>query len=382
VDQKGLFEIRPDHPGKILRRMMEERGWAQEDLAAIIGKSRQAVSEIVSGKNGITLDMALALGAAFGNSPQEWLSHDQLYRLSMTERNVSSVREMAELYQTAPVREMVKRGWIRPELASTELKAELEAFFESDSLQEGIRFPVATRRTVTLNDLNPAEIAWCFRARHLAKGLLVNEFLPSRMDKAKAALKKLAVHPKEARRVASVLADFGIRFLIVEPLPNAKIDGAAFWIDSGPVIALSLRYDRVDGFWFTLMHEFAHIKHGDPLSIDSGMVDATKGVAVMLVEDEAERRANEEAANALIPTAELDSFVRRVGPLYPRARVIQFANRLRTHPGIIVGQLQHRKELGYMALREVLVKIREHVISTALTDGWGSSIGPSTDGGN
>jgi HTH-type transcriptional regulator/antitoxin HigA len=382
VDQKGLFEIRPDHPGKILRRMMEERGWAQEDLAAIIGKSRQAVSEIVSGKNGITLDMALALGAAFGNSPQEWLSHDQLYRLSMTERNVSSVREMAELYRTAPVREMVKRGWIRPELASTDLKAELEAFFESDSLQEGIRFPVATRRTVTLNDLNPAEIAWCFRARHLAKGLLVNEFLPSRMDRAKAALKKLAVHPKEARHVASVLADFGIRFLIVEPLPNAKIDGAAFWIDSGPVIALSLRYDRVDGFWFTLMHEFAHIKHGDPLSIDSGMVDATKGVAVMLVEDEAERRANEEAANALIPTAELDSFVRRVGPLYPRARVIQFANRLRTHPGIIVGQLQHRKELGYMALREVLVKVREHVISTALTDGWGSSIAPSTNGGN
>jgi HTH-type transcriptional regulator / antitoxin HigA len=302
--------------------------------------------------------------------------------LSMTERNVSSVRQMAELYQTAPVREMVKRGWIRPELASTELKAELEAFFESDSLQEGIRFPVAARRTVTLNDLNPAEIAWCFRARHLAKGLLANEFLPSRMDKAKAALKKLAVHPKEARHVARVLADFGIRFLIVEPLPNAKIDGAAFWIDSGPVIALSLRYDRVDGFWFTLMHEFAHIKHGDPLSIDSGMVDATKGVAVMLVEDEAERRANEEAANALVPTAELDSFVRRVGPLYPRARVIQFANRLKTHPGIIVGQLQHRKELGYMALREVLVKIREHVISTALTDGWGSSIAPSTNGGN
>lgn len=382
VDQRALFEIRPEHPGKILRRMMEERGWTQEDLAAIIGKSRQAVSEIVSGKNGIALDMALALGAAFGNNPQEWLAHDQLYRLSMAERNVSDVRQMAQLYQTAPVRDMVKRGWIKPEQGSNELKAELEAFFESDSLQEGVRFPVATKRTVTLSDLNPAEVAWCFRARHLAKGLLAEQFSPSRLSKAQSALKRLTVHPKEARHVPAVLAEFGIRFLVIEPLPNVKIDGAAFWIDAGPVIALSLRYDRVDGFWFTLMHEFAHIKHGDPLSVDSGLVDPTKGVAVTLVEDEAERRANADAANSLVSTSELDSFVRRVGPLYPRARVIQFANRLKTHPGIIVGQLQHRRELGYMALREVLVKIREHVISTALTDGWGNAIAPAPYGGN
>lgn len=382
MDQRALFEIRPEHPGKILRRMMEDRGWTQEDLAAIVGKSRQAVSEIVSGKNGIALDMALALGAAFGNKPQEWLAHDQLYKLSMADRNVSDVRQMAQLYQTAPVRDMVKRGWIRPEQGSGELKTELEAFFESDSLQDGVRFPVAARRTVTLSDLNPAEVAWCFRARHLAKGLLAEQFSPSRMAKAQTALKRLTVHPKEARHVSAVLAEFGIRFLVIEPLPGVKIDGAAFWIDAGPVIAVSLRYDRVDGFWFTLMHEFAHIKFGDPLSVDAGLVDPTKGVAVALVEDEAEKRANSDAANSLVTTTELDSFVRRVGPLYPKTRVIQFANRLRTHPGIIVGQLQHRRELGYMALREFLVKIREYVTSTTLTDGWGNAIAPSPYGGD
>jgi HTH-type transcriptional regulator/antitoxin HigA len=130
------------------------------------------------------------------------------------------------------------------------------------------------------------------------------------------------------------------------------------------------------------MHEFAHIKFGDPLSVDAGLVDPTKGVAVALVEDEAEKRANSDAANSLVTTTELDSFVRRVGPLYPKTRVIQFANRLRTHPGIIVGQLQHRRELGYMALREFLVKIREYVTSTTLTDGWGNAIAPSPYGGD
>jgi HTH-type transcriptional regulator/antitoxin HigA len=381
VDQQGIFELRPEHPGKVLRRMMEERGWTQEDLAAIIGKSRQAVSEIILGKNGIGLDMALALGAAFGNGPQVWLHHDQLFRLSMAERNVDDVRQMAQLYQVAPVRDMIKRGWIRPNLEATELKAELEAFFESDSLRGAAQFPVAARRTVTLSDLNPAEAAWCFRARHLARGMLANQFDPGRIGKAQAALRRLAVHPKEARHIPSVLADYGIRFLVIEPLPSVKIDGAAFWIDAGPVIALSLRYDRVDGFWFTLMHEFMHVRYGDPVSIDAGLVDATKGVAVTLVEDEAERRANREAANALVPASEMDSFVRRVGPLYPRTRIIQFANRLRTHPGIIVGQLQHRQELGYMALRDVLVKIREFVTATALTDGWGNSFLSTQYGG-
>jgi HTH-type transcriptional regulator/antitoxin HigA len=380
VNQKELFGGRPEHPGKILRRKLEERGWTQEDLAAIVGKSRQFINEIIVGRSGVGIEMAMALGAAFGNDAQEWLKYDQLYRLSMAERDVEDVAEMARLYQTAPIREMMKRGWIRPEMDSKQLRSELEAFFENEALEEGISFPVAAKRTVKLDRLNPAETAWCFRARHLAKSLLVAPFSSERLARAQTSLKKLTVHPKEARHVPAVLAESGIRFVVVEPLPNVKIDGAAFWVDAGPVIAMSLRFDRVDGFWFTLMHEFAHIKYGDPLSVDSELVDGTKGVAVTLVEDAAEQRANDEAANALIPRSELDSFVRRVGPLYPKARVIQFANRLRTHPGLIVGQLQHRKEIGYMAMREVLVKIREFVTATALTDGWGHIIATSGNG--
>ena len=80
----------------------------------------------------------------------------------MAERNISDVQQMAQLYQKAPVREMVKRGLIRPELGAQELTGELEAFFESD-LQTRYSIPcVATKRTVTLDYLNPAEMAWRF----------------------------------------------------------------------------------------------------------------------------------------------------------------------------------------------------------------------------
>jgi HTH-type transcriptional regulator/antitoxin HigA len=137
-----------------------------------------------------------------------------------------------------------------------------------------------------------------------------------------------------------------------------------------------MRFDRIDGFWFTLMHEFAHVRNGDA-SVDRCMVDATRGITVKLVEDEAERAANRQAANSLIPETEMNSFVRRVGPFYSRARVIQFANRMKIHPGIIVGQLQYKEEIGYSSLREALVKVREVVTSTALTDGWEHSISPN-----
>ena len=106
------------------------------------------------------------------------------------------------------------------------------------------------------------------------------------------------------------------------------------------------------------------------------MVDAEEGILVRLAKDDIEDRADREAASSLIPTEEIESFIGRVGPLYSTDRVVEFANRIRIHPGIIVGQLQYRGEIGYRAMREHLAKIRDIVISTALTDGWGQTISP------
>src|SRR5436309_2563815 len=134
--------------------MMEAKGWTQDDLAEIIGKSRQSISELVSGRNGITLDTAVLLAAAFENSAQEWMKWDQAYRLSMAATDVTDVQVKAQLYRAAPVRDMVKRGWIRPTADASELRSELDEFFGQDALADGLNFPVATKRTVKLPYLN------------------------------------------------------------------------------------------------------------------------------------------------------------------------------------------------------------------------------------
>src|SRR5207247_1460327 len=150
----------PVHPGKILREMMAAKGWTQDELAIITGISRQSIYMILAGKSNISAETAVRFGAAFGNSPEEWVKWDGLYRLSALsgQTDVAHVGNLARLYDLAPVREMMKRGWIKPNLNPTELQSEVETFYETDSLEQGMRFPIATKRTVTLDDLNPAEV--------------------------------------------------------------------------------------------------------------------------------------------------------------------------------------------------------------------------------
>ena len=372
-----LFDLAPTHPGRILRRMMEERGWDPLELAAITGLSVQTIYSLLASRSNVSLETAARLAQAFGNSIEEWARWDAVYRASLLEEDFSSIGRLAKLYQLAPIREMQRRGWISTTADATQLEAELTKFYGSNPLEGDVMITIAAKRTIAMPNLNPAESAWCFRARQLAAAMIVAAFDPKKLDATERRLRRLAASPKEARHLPQVLADVGIRFVIVEPLAGSKIDGAAFWIDSEPVIAISLRYDRIDGFWFTVMHEFSHIKYGDAFSADTELViEGNTGIAVALVEDEAEKRANKQAANSLLPSDEFDSFVRRVGPFYPKERIIQFANKVKIHPGIIVGQLQKREEIGYGSLREMLVKVRDVVIATALTDGWNQSIPP------
>ena len=268
---------------------------------------------------------------------------------------------------------MQKRGWIRETSTAATLTDALAHFF-----RDGEAFEVALRRSDTARALSPPERAWLCRARQLAaSSVFVAEFDSKRLPAAQKKLRQLAAYAKEIERLSEILAYYGIRFVVVEPLRGARIDGAAFWLGESPTIAVSARWDRIDALWFTVMHEFMHIKNGDVGSLDVNLVrEGENGMSVADSEDVAEQRANKEAANALVPKAELDSFIGRTSPLYASVRIVQFAHRIKMHPGIIVGQLQHLGELRYSSHRAFLVKLRKYLVETALTDGWGRSFSP------
>jgi HTH-type transcriptional regulator/antitoxin HigA len=123
------------------------------------------------------------------------------------------------------------------------------------------------------------------------------------------------------------------------------------------------------------MHEMAHVKNKD--GTESPILDTELvGVDAQPFEDkgDAEKAADLFAANFLVNQAKLDRFVARVHPLYSKVKISAFANSHEVHPGIVVGQLQHRRKIAYAHSRDLLVKVRNIIISSTLTDGWGSTV--------
>ncbi len=176
---------------------------------------------------------------------------------------------------------------------------------------------------------------------------------------------------REVPHVPRVLADGGIRLVIVQPLPGSKIDGVTFWLGKQqPVIALTLRLDRIDNFWFVLMHELAHVTNGDALSIDDD---------IMARQDQEnlpphERKAIDFARETLIPSQQLEGFISRVGPLYSIRSILAFAANNSIHPALVVGQLQYRGEIPWSNFRRTMVPIKSLLTPNATTDGWGTTV--------
>jgi len=365
-------------PGEFIKDELDARGWTQEDLAEIMGRDLRLVNEIITGKRGLTPETAVGLGEALGTSAQYWLNLQSAYQLAQSESQVENVARRSQLYDKAPVRLMIKRNWIEPSSNVSVLEKRICDFFNlANIIQEPKLIPHASRQSTSYAETSPVQIAWLYRVWHLAKAVNASNFTQDKLDDALNRLSLLLANAEDIVRIPKILSDAGIKFLIVEPLPQSKIDGVTLWIDNSPVIALSLRYDRIDWFWFTLTHELAgHVKNGDGKG-DKPILD----VDLLEQQNNANRpqceiEADKNAASFLIPQNELDDFIARVSPLYSKTRIIGFANKIHVHPGIVVGQLQHssRNELNYSQHREMLVKVRDLITSSALTDGWGHSL--------
>lgn len=360
-------------PGDFIREEMEERKWTQSDLAAIMGRPVETVNRIVRGKLAITPDTARRLASAFGTSAEVWLNLEAVYQLSRVEADSDDVARRARLYSLAPIAEMVKRGWIDSSSSIDVMEQQLVRFFGLDAIDEGPVIKAAARKATDYASMPPTERAWYFRVRNIADTIKAKRYTKKKLESAIEDLRALATHPQEARHVPRILADAGVRFLVVEHLRTTKLDGAALWLDKQrPVIALSLRYDRIDSFWHTLGHELGHVLRGDALSLDSNMIGETPEERASKPEED--RMADDFASSLLVPRDELDDFVVRVRPLYSKRKIRGFAERIGVHPGIVVGQLQYKGEISYSHSREMLVKVRDVLMSAALTDGWGNRI--------
>ena len=134
---------------------------------------------------------------------------------------------------------------------------------------------------------------------------------------------------------------------------------------------MSTRRDKIDNFWFVLRHEIEHVLqgHGKEQEIIDDDLEGIKASTDASLPKE-EQIANAAAADFCAPAKKLELFMKRKHPLYYEKDVIAFARIHQRHPGLVVGQMQHR--LGrYDYLSRWLVKVRQFVLPGAVADGWG-----------
>ncbi len=325
----------PD-PIEAIKFRMEQQDLIQKDLAPYLG-SQSRVSEVLNGKRPLSLSMIRALHKGLG-IPAEVL-------LQEPGKEIPEERYDRREY---PFTAMFKRGYFTSfsgTLREAKLRAEI-LLVEFFSVFEGaMPQPVYCKRTDREPDVN-ALIAWQAQALHLAKE--EQEDLPP-YDPAvlnEAALRDLvqqsyfSTGPQNAREM---LNRWGIHLIILRHLDKTYLDGASFIAPSGrPVVGMTLRYDRLDNFWFTLLHELAHIRlhlthPGEAFFDDTQHVQADP-------DDKREQEAHTFAQRMLIPPKvwkrERDTLLHR-----PSKRVIRsIAEELRISPAIVAGRIRWETE--------------------------------------
>lgn len=354
-------------PGDILKEELAAREWSQQELADILGRPPRLISELIGGKRAITPETAIGLSAAIGSSPEYWMALETSYQLSKLRRSPEGIKRKASLYDKFPVREMVRKGWVEWSDDYSELEHRMFRFFGINSLADEPELPHAAKKTHVSQATTIEQKAWLFRVLSLARAKAVPRFSLKKLQTALDSMKSLRSEPEHASKVAPLLESCGVILTFVEPISSSKIDGACMWIGDTPVIGMTLRYDRIDNFWFVLRHELEHVLKGDGkqafvLDVSVGEDDGTLPKSEVV--------ANAAAADFCTPQEELGNFISKFSPYFSEERVLAFSRSVNIHPGLIVGQLQ-RKLNRHDFLRKYQVKIRQSVLSTAVTDGWG-----------
>lgn len=366
-------------PGQLIEFLLTERGWTQRTLGVVLAKSDTTINRLVSGKAAVDAETALMLEEVFSVPADRFLALQKEYdlaqaRIVMVPDPTRATR--AALYGDLPVADMIKRGWLDAESIRDTDKIEraLVRFFGVNRPEDIEVLPHAAKKTATSAAASPAQIAWLYRVKQMADGILAKPYTKAGLVAALPKLKALAISPEGVAQVPRILTESGIRFVIVESLPSAKIDGVCFWINAGktPVIGMTLRFDRIDNFWFVLRHEIEHVLQGHGMAsvvLDANLEGDRAGIGPDVSDEE--RIANQAAQEFLVPSHQMDAFIARKAPFFSDRDLVGFSKIMRVHPGIVAGQLQRKTE-RYDRFRDYLAKVREIILPNVFKDGWGN----------
>lgn len=344
-------------PGQLIRDLLESRGWSQRTLAAIAQMNESTITRLVRDQQRVDSAIAIVIEDVFDVPAEHVLalqSDLDLVRARKAAKSDPASAGRARIYGKFPIAEMIKHHWLDAEDPSdVETVLNALARFFGVSKREDIEALLDEPSTIAgLPDPTPTQLAWLRRARHIANDMAVADYSNQSLTHVLPRLQRLAGSLAGVCEVPRLLAESGIRFVLVESLGSAKIDGACIWLhERSPILAISLRLDRIDHFWFVLRHELAHMAEAKAqigTIVDVELVSENLRVG--------ECAAHRAAIDFFVPTASFVAFVARTAPFIYKRDLMEFARELGVHPGLLAGRLQ-REMTGYERFREFLPKV-------------------------
>jgi len=332
----------PDYaipPGETLREVMQSLSMSQKELAIRTGVTVQTLNRIFKGKQPISYETSNKLELATGVPARMWNGleaqyGEQLAKLKEREQLESDLDWLADI----PVNELIQRKAIEPRKDRTLLLREVLKFFGVSSVAAWHDIwsqpAVAARRSQCFETRPGPAATWIRLGEIGSQQIACRDYSRNQFCDALVTIRELtAKGPEEfIPEMISLCADSGVSVVPVPEMKKVPWHGATKWLSkSKAMILLDLRGKAEDQFWFSFFHEAGHVVNDrkKDLFINDGNED-----------DPSERRANEFAADFLIPSTYDDA----ISCSRSRAEIIGIANELQIAPGIVAGRFQRLTE--------------------------------------
>jgi HTH-type transcriptional regulator/antitoxin HigA len=347
IEQYEAIHYPQDLPDPIeaIKFFMEQKDLTQNDMIEYFG-SKAKTSEVLNRKRPLSLSMMRKLVNGLG-MPACIFLQDEKVNLAVD----------ATDWFAFPLKDMLKKGYFSDfsgNLGLLKERAEetLKAFISSVPNGYGLKLALmkSTAHNSAIKEVNNYALwAWQVKVLQQCADQSVGKYIKTAFNES--AMRQLVAFSfiDEGPTLAkSFLAKYGIHFVIEPHLEQTYLDGAAFLTPQGnPVVALTLRHDRLDNFWFTLLHELAHVhlhlNNADEVIVDSNLnPNDTNNI---------EKAANELAQRIIgIDDAEVADITQYI-------QVASLAKQHSISPSIVIGQV-HRVQKNYTLFRRNLKKVK------------------------
>lgn len=360
---KVLTPAQATHPGVLIKDELDATpDLNQRILAKELDVKPSFLNEIIKGKRPVTADIAILLEKILGISADYWMKFQSQYEIDkarVKEKNIKKVKNI-ELWniikEYVPVRYFRKHNYLNDDLES-DIKTikniydvtTIDGLVSSFSKDKFAYYRKSDK--LKIDDKNM--FAWSSLAQYEAKKQKTNTFNFDNLNQLCVNLNNIFYENSGTPdRVKAVLNQFGIKMLLIEKLEKTPIDGFSFWSDKNPAIAMTLRYNRIDNFAFTVMHEIGHIDLHLRNDKDKKFIDLTRKQNLDKCENEADNYAQEKLIPKKIWKDILDNHL----PLNDD-KIRALGDRYRINPAILLGRVCY--EMDYYAMKTTIDKKME-----------------------